>query len=113
MIYDDKKFIGSVLKTARVKIGLSQGALAEKIGLSEKHISNIERGRNYPSLDTFFRLCEVLNLNINNFGVNFYFEKDSTRELLLQKIYTASKEELKAYSMILQTYQDLLSVHSK
>ena len=41
MFYDDKKFIGNKLKQARLKSGLSQIQLAEKVGLSEKHVSNI------------------------------------------------------------------------
>lgn len=108
MLYDDKKFIGSVLKQARVKQGLSQGALAEKIGLSEKHISNIERGHNYPALDPFFKLCEEFSLNISDFGVNVKSNIDTDKEHLLQKIYIANNNEVKAYNSILLAIQTLL-----
>lgn len=39
MIFDDKYFIGRKIKSFRKKRGLTQAELAEKIDLSEKHIS--------------------------------------------------------------------------
>ena len=42
MIFDDKYFIGRKIKSFRKKRGLTQAELAEKIDLSEKHISKIE-----------------------------------------------------------------------
>ena len=41
MIFDDKYFIGRKIKSFRKKRGLTQAELAEKIDLSEKHISKI------------------------------------------------------------------------
>ena len=35
MIYDDKKFIGKVIKNARKKAKLSQAELSEKIEMSD------------------------------------------------------------------------------
>ena len=47
MFYCDKKFIGNVIKTFRKKSKIKQSELAEKIGISEKHLSKIETGKNY------------------------------------------------------------------
>lgn len=98
MVYNDKKFIGNIIKQARQKKSLSQCALAEQVGLSEKHVSNIERGLNFPSLDTFFKLCEVLNLSLENFGVNINKSLSSVQQELLSKILCASDTDIKAYN---------------
>jgi transcriptional regulator with XRE-family HTH domain len=108
MFYDDKKFIGNVLKQARINVSLSQIQLAEAIGLSEKHISNIERGQNFPSLDTFFRLCKVLNLTLTDFGINITSTQNTNREELLEKIYSASESKLKAYKLTLESLDNVI-----
>ena len=49
----DKKYIAQILQNARKQKHLKQSELAEMIGISEKHLSKIETGKNYPSLDNF------------------------------------------------------------
>lgn len=56
----DYELIGSRIKKAREKKGFTQEQLAEKISLSSVHISNIERGRTKPSLDSLSDLCTIL-----------------------------------------------------
>ena len=73
-MFNDKKFIGAKIKQARLTAKYSQCELAEKVGLSEKHISNIERGLNFPALDSFFKLCQVLNLSLEDFGLKIDFK---------------------------------------
>lgn len=113
MLYEDKKFVGSKLKQARINRCFSQGQLAEKINLSEKHISNIERGQNFPSLDTFFRMCEVLNLTLEDFGMNIKKEQNIERKILLDKIFSAKDTELKIYSEILNSLDRALTNYCK
>lgn len=113
MSYYDKKFIGSVLKQARVKAKLSQLQLAERIGLSEKHISNIERGQNFPALDTFLKLCEVFNLSLNDFGLHIKIESNEEKEKLLNTAFTSSDTDLFAYNTLISTFKTLTSNHKK
>lgn len=113
MFYDDKKFIGNKFKQARLKSGLSQIQLAEKIGLSEKHVSNIERGQNFPSLDTFFRLCEVFNLSLTDFGIDVKSETNEDRDILLHKIFSANDAKLKAYKNTLESLDNVLTNYEK
>lgn len=44
----------------RKEKGLSQESLAEMIGFSKNHISNIERGKYTPTTSFIFKICEVL-----------------------------------------------------
>ena len=55
--------IGSKIKNARTKRGLSQKDVADKIGLTSSFISQIENNQISPSLNSFFQLAEVLGLS--------------------------------------------------
>lgn len=46
---------------------MSQGRLAELLQLQRTSITNIEAGRQKPSLDTLYRLCEHFSLAIGEF----------------------------------------------
>lgn len=42
---------------------MSQGAVAKKVGISDKTLRNIEKGIGPLPNDYFFPICQVLNLN--------------------------------------------------
>lgn len=113
MIYDDKKFIGKIIKNARKSAKLTQAGLAEKIDMSEKNLGNIENGKQFPQINNFFRILEVLNLSVEDFGVNQKEKSDKIRENLIQSIYLLNDTELEIYLNILKyisqlTYKNLL-----
>ena len=107
MIYDDKKFIGEIIKNARKKLKLTQAELAEKIDMSEKNLGNIEKGKLFPQINNFFRLLEVLNLSLDDFGVNSNNEFDEKRENLIQKIYLLGDAEIEIYSKLVDFAESL------
>ena len=112
MIYDDKKFIGKISKNARKSAKLTQAELAEKIDMSEKNLGNIENGKQFPQINNFFRILEVLNLSVEDFGVNQKEKSDKIREDLIQSIYLLNDTELEIYLNILKyisqlTYKNL------
>ncbi len=45
--------------------GMSQHEIAQKIGVSQQQISCYLRGQKMPTLDTFARLCKVLDVDTN------------------------------------------------
>ena len=56
----DKKLIGIRIMQKRKELGLNQEDLAERIGISKNHLSNIERGINVPTTSCVLKLCDVL-----------------------------------------------------
>lgn len=56
----DKKLIGLRVMTKRKEKGLSQENLAEIIGYSKNHLSNIERGKYTPTTAFIFEICNAL-----------------------------------------------------
>ena len=53
------------LKIARMRKGLTQEELAEKIGMAKITISAYEIGRSKPSLDVLIKLSDVLEVSID------------------------------------------------
>ena len=60
-----KKNLGNRIREIRVSRSLTQEALAEKINLSAKSLSQIELGNNFVSAETLEELCTALEINPN------------------------------------------------
>jgi len=56
--------VGTRLRAARREAGVTQTALAERIGVDQAVISRLERGVHRPRLDTLARVAEGLNLSV-------------------------------------------------
>ncbi len=56
--------IGSQIRSARRKRGLSQHELASRSGIGVATVQNIERNRANPALQTLLALCKVLKIRI-------------------------------------------------
>lgn len=59
------KDIGNVLRNARKAKGLTQGELANRAGVWQRTISNIETSTSGAKLDTVFDLLAALELEIH------------------------------------------------
>ena len=57
-----KKELGNRIREIRTAHSLTQEALAEKIGLSAKSLSQIELGNNFVSAETLNLLCQALDV---------------------------------------------------
>jgi transcriptional regulator with XRE-family HTH domain len=56
--------VGKNLRSARLAGRLSQVQLAERAGISAKHIGQLEMGRMSVTIDTLFRLATALDSDI-------------------------------------------------
>lgn len=50
------------IKERREQLGISQKELAEKVGISQSFLCDIEQGRSKPSIDTAIKISQVLNV---------------------------------------------------
>ncbi len=57
------------LAERRARLGWSQAALAERLGVSRQTVISIERGRFDPSLPLAFRIAEVFGARIDEIFV--------------------------------------------
>ncbi|MFA6077303.1 MAG: helix-turn-helix transcriptional regulator [Candidatus Paceibacterota bacterium] len=62
---DDAKKLGENLKKIRTEKNITQTDLAEKLGVDKSFISNIENGKNNPTLSTITNLAQALGVSTN------------------------------------------------
>ena len=58
--------IGKFISELRKEKKLTQQELAERLGVTDRSVSNWENGKNMPDLSLFKPLCEILNISIND-----------------------------------------------
>ena len=61
-MYTDYKELGKRIAKRRKELKMKQQEVNEQAGLSDKYLSNIERGVSVPSIDVLMRLCAVLKI---------------------------------------------------
>ena len=61
----DSANIGKNIAALRKKCGLTQNALAEKLGVSNKAVSRWESGRGYPDISAFPALASVFGVTVD------------------------------------------------
>ncbi len=72
-----RKNIGRKIKLARSRTNYTQEKLAEKLSLSTRYISQLERGIAFGSATTIINLCKALNIS-SNFLFDDLIESDSS-----------------------------------
>lgn len=65
-----------LLKERRLQRKLTQCGLAKETGLDHNHLGQIERGQKEPKISTLYRICEVLDLQLDAVLI-----KETTEEL--------------------------------
>mgnify|MGYP001062715612 CR=1 FL=1 len=78
----NKKLFGKKIKDARLKMELTQFELAEKIGVSQNFLGDIERGIKLPSLPKLILLSNTLKVSLDFLFSdsldNILYEPDNT-----------------------------------
>ena len=62
---DDAKKLGENLKKLRIKKDISQIELARILSVDRSFVSNIENGKNNPTLSTITSLAKALGVSTN------------------------------------------------
>jgi transcriptional regulator with XRE-family HTH domain len=83
-----KELLGARIKELRKVRKFSQEELAEMIGVEPQHMSRIEGGRSYPSLDRLEKIAIALNVPLKDFFEFMHLEDAAER---LENIETLAK----------------------
>ena len=62
---DDATRLGNNLKQIRIEKDITQIEIAKRLNVDRSFISNIENGKNNPTLSTITSLAKVLDISIN------------------------------------------------
>lgn len=58
----NRKEFGKRIAKRRKSLGMNQEDLADKLDISNNHLSSIECGHAVPSIDRFCKICDALNV---------------------------------------------------
>ena len=97
-----KKLIGARIQKLRKQKGLTQDELSERVNISSKYLSSIERGKENPTLNTFISIAEELSVDIEEFFTEIQIEDPKiTKEMILSLVDEADEGQLKTIYQIL------------
>ena len=93
---DVKALVGKRIKSLRQARKTTQEALAEKMGISAKYLSSIERGQENPTLDTLIKLADALKVELEEIFTISHEVSDpkSLRKSLDHLLKEADQEKL-------------------
>ena len=93
-----RKNIGKKIKLARSKTNYTQEALAEKISLSPRYISQLERGIAFGSASTIVGLCKALNIS-SDFLFSDLIKSDSSEYInMIDNKFLENYSQLNEYN---------------
>lgn len=61
----DQEKIGKFIASCRKEQGMTQAALAQELGISDRAVSKWETGKSMPDSGIMLELCELLKINVN------------------------------------------------
>ncbi|RLD17041.1 MAG: XRE family transcriptional regulator [Caldiserica bacterium] len=105
---DIYKILGKRIREERKRLNLTQEELAERVGISPKFLSDIERNRKKASLQTFFKLSQILKLNIENISAKTEKKKYSSKfSWILDNLSQEECEILLKIIKLIQKYKKI------
>jgi transcriptional regulator with XRE-family HTH domain len=102
---DRKSLLGKRIKQLRKLRRLSQEDLAEKAGISAQYVSNIERGKENPTLDLLFGLADSLKVSLAllcDFQAVQEMDRGKLRATVRELVMSAEPEQLKTALRVLR-----------
>ena len=90
----------------RKALGLSQEELAEQVGLSKNHISNIECGKSMPTTRFILQICSILGETPDYYLIGKITEETDRISELVKRLPDKSQYVL---CRVLEIYLDQIS----
>jgi transcriptional regulator with XRE-family HTH domain len=67
MAEDVRRMVGRNVQRLRIAAGLSQAALAERMGVDRAYVSGLELGQRNPTIVTLWHIAEALGVKLQSF----------------------------------------------
>lgn len=85
----ESKKVGSFITALRKEKGLTQKQLAERLNVTDKAVSRWETGKGYPDIEILVRLCEELDISLNELLSGKRLEKESIEKACEENVVSA------------------------
>lgn len=98
--------IGKFIAVCRKEKKITQSELAEKLGVTDRSVSNWETGKNMPDLSLFKPLCEILGITINELLSGERLDKEKYQEKFEENIVNTidySTKKISKYRGLIST----------
>lgn len=96
----DQEKIGKFIAQCRKNKNITQGELAERLGVTNRSVSRWENGKNMPDYSILKELCNILEIDVNEFLIGNRIKKDEVKEhtndnldLILKEYYKMKKQK--------------------
>jgi len=93
--------MGQRIAEKRKQLKIKQNTLAERIGVSNNHLSGIERGQTVPSMETFIKICNELETTPDYLLMGSMHTDDLPRNLC-DSLTLCSKDDLATVCFLVQ-----------
>ncbi len=95
--------LGLRIRELRRRAGLTQEQLAELLGIDQKHMSRIELGKSYPSLDRLERIANTVNIPLSDlFKFGHLKSESDIRKQVAEMVAQLGEKDLKRLYRILE-----------
>lgn len=107
-----KALLGARIREIRKARGLTQEQLAEMIDVEQKHVSRIESGKNYPSIDLLEKMAAALKVPLMGFFDFMHLQDDDESAVDLEKMLLELDRDSRkiAYRLIRATIKALKDI---
>ena len=102
--------LGIVVKTARLKAGMTAEALAERVDITERYLYRIENKGQKPKFDVLWRLIRVLDIAPEEI---FYPDKPSNDSKIAEMLRVLSACDERALEVVEATAKALIDTIPK
>jgi len=89
----DQEKIGRFIAYCRKENGLTQAALAEKLGITDRAVSKWENGKSLPDASIMLELCSILNINVNELLTGERLNMNNYKEIAEQNLLEMARRE--------------------
>ena len=66
LLYEDNKFLGEQMRIARKRMHFTQAQCAERLEISTTFYKEIERNKNSPSLELYYKICRNMHISADS-----------------------------------------------
>lgn len=102
-----KKLLGERIRAYRIKQKLTQEKLAEKVQIEVPSLSNIEKGKNYPTPETLEKICIALNVQPSDL-YNFEYANMPPIEIIIEELSRAMTEDRNLAFKLYAVYKNII-----
>lgn len=88
-----KVLLGERIRELRKARGLTQEQLAELVEVEQKHVSRLELGKSYPTIERLEKIAGALNVPLMDFFDFMHLDSPDTRAVKIEELVKGMNED--------------------